>query len=228
MKLNNETGQIGEETGLDNKPRSEWKTLSESDLEKQPIELLTPKSDRHETVLRYLKTRIDHSERKMGQFYNRWTANELRVQATVDEEEYKRIIERLTNKGEASADKVNEELKLTVTVPYMFSTMSTIVTYLVHTFAGRKPIFPLSSYKNEMQASVPLMESVLQYNMDHTRFIRHLFNFMWDGQLYGLAVLRTDWQVKMRNRTVWRSNGLGKPAVRTKELRTVYEGNEIL
>jgi len=59
------------------------------------------------------------------------------------------------------------------------------------------------------------------------RFIRHLYNFMWDSQLYGVGIFRTNWQVKLRNRTVWKSAGLGE-STRTKELRTVYEGNEVI
>ena len=226
--LTNETTKTGEETGLGNLPKKDWKKPSEADLELSPIEMLSPKSEKHEAVLKYLKTRIDYSERAMSQFYDRWQANELRTQACIDEDEYKNIIERLTNKGKATAADLNSELKLTITVPYMFSTLSTIVTYLVHTFAGRKPMFPLNSYKDEMQQSIPLMESVLQYNCDHTRLIRNLFNFMWDGQLYGLSILRTNWNVKMRNRTVWRSTGMGEKSTRTKELRVVYEGNDVL
>ena len=227
MLTNKTETLVGEETGLDNKPRAEWKKLSNEDLEKKPIELLVPKSTRHARVLEYLNKRIRYSERKMSQFYHRWTANEMRMQACIDQQEYENIVERLTNKGKATKKNVDQELKLTITVPYMFSTISTIVTYLIHTFAGRKPMFPLSSYKNEMQASVPLMESVLQYNCDHTRLTRVLFNFLWDGQVYGVAILRTNWQVKQRHRTVWTSVAPGQN-VRSKELRTVYEGNEVI
>lgn len=226
--ISNET-QTNEpvELGLNNTPRQQWNGVTEEEEQKAPIELLAPNTQRHADVLAYLQKRIDYSERKMGQFYDRWTANEYRVQACIDPEEYTRIVERLKNKGKASKNNVESELKLTITVPYMFSTLSTIVTYLVHTFAGRKPIFPLSSYKNELQQSVPLMESVLQYNCDHTRLVKNLFNFMWDGQLYGVSVLRTVWQVKQRNRTVWQAQADG-PSVRTKKLKTVYEGNEVI
>jgi hypothetical protein len=220
--IHNDTQTVGEETGLDNKPKTAWKKVSEEELQKEPILLLAPKSDRHERVLRYLLKRITYSERKMSQFYDRWTANEFRVQACIDEEEYKNIVERLKNKGQLSDKKLASELKLTVTIPYMYSTLSTIVTYLVHTFAGRKPMFPLASYKTELQQSVPLMESVLQYNCDRTRLIRNLFNFLWDGQLYGVGVLRTGWVNQLRHRTVWKSGQ------RTRELRTVYEGNDVM
>lgn len=226
--ITNETEVVGQETGLDNKPKKEWKGVTESEEQLEPIALLEPGSDRHNNVLKYLRKRIKHSERKMSQFYDRWTANEYRVQACVDEEEYARIVERLKNKGKVSDKNIGEELKLTITVPYMFSTLSTVVTYLIHTFAGRKPMFPLASYKTEMQQAVPLMESVLQYNCDHTRLIRQLFSFLWDGNLYGLGVLRTSWQNKQRNRTVWKAGSAPGEMFRTKELRTVYEGNDVL
>lgn len=226
--ITNETEVVGQETGLDNKPKKGWKGVTESEEQLEPIALLEPGSDRHNNVLKYLQKRIKHSERKMSQFYDRWTANEYRVQACVDEEEYKRIVERLKNKGKVTDKNVGEELKLTITVPYMFSTLSTVVTYLIHTFAGRKPMFPLASYKTEMQQAVPLMESVLQYNCDHTRLIKQLFSFLWDGNLYGLGVLRTSWQNKQRNRTVWKAGTAPGEMFRTKELRTVYEGNDIL
>lgn len=215
---------MGIPSGLSNLDKKHWPGVTEAEEELEPILLLKPKSERHGKVLSYLKKRIKHSERKMGQFYDRWTANELRVQATVDPDEYDRIIKRLTERGDAGKQQVAGELKLTITVPYLFSTLSTIVTYLVHTFAGRKPMFPLSSYNSNLQGAVPIMESVLQYQADHMRFIKELYNFMWDGQIYGVAVMRNDWTVKMRNRTVWIS-GVGEGMERTKELRTVYEGN---
>ena len=84
--ITNETEIVGQETGLNNKPKKEWKGVTESEEQLEPIALLEPGSDRHNNVLKYLQKRIKHSERKMSQFYDRWTANEYRVHACVDEE----------------------------------------------------------------------------------------------------------------------------------------------
>src|SRR5690606_27908782 len=111
----------------------------------------------------------------------------------------------------------------------------TIVTYLLHTFAGRKPMFQVGSYSAEGAQSAHYVEQVLQYNADHTRLIKQLVQFLNDTQTYGLGVLRTEFQVLRRMRTVWVPQeqrttlgvSLGRKNVPQRQERVVYEGNAV-
>jgi hypothetical protein len=96
-------------------------------------------------------------------------------------------------------------------------------------------MFQVSSYKSETVEAAQKMEMVLQYQADHTRLIRHLFQLFQDGETYGVGALRTLWRTKHQKRTIWRQQPnfgffniqLGGKKVKVRENRTVYEGNEI-
>lgn len=221
--------------GLSNVSQEEWPKLSAKELEDKPINLVKPGSPRHTTVLDYLVKRINMSERKMSQFYSRWRVAERRVQAYIDLNDYERLL-KSQNKDSKSP------LATEITVPYCFATQATIVTYLVQTFLGRKPIFQIDNYKGEAAQNAQKMEIVLQYNADATRLQKHLFQFFNDGELYGLGVLRTAWKKKQAMRTNFSKplvdpgnspflqgliNAVGGGPRKTRALRTVYEGNDV-
>lgn len=210
--------------GLGNQPKSAWPTFTARDMAERPIDRLKPESELHTKVLKYLVERLEMSERAMSKFYPRWRINEMKLQAYIDLPDYEKQLKETTDKGEAP--KV-----VSVVVPYSFSTISTIVTYLIHTFAGRKPMFQVGSNKKETAMAAQMMEMVLQYQGDHTRLIKHLFQFLQDGETYGLGVLRTQWKKETALRTVWRQSpgflGIGSSSQKVREQRTVYEGNEV-
>lgn len=191
-----------------------------------PIDKLTPGSELHTKVKEYLQKRIEFSERKMQQFYSRWNVNEKKLQAYIDLPDYERLLKEM-NKGGEPPNPVS------ITVPYTYATIWTIVTYLMHTFCGRKPIFQVGSYKAETASASRYMETMLQYNADHTRLIKHLIQFFFDGSIYGMGVVRNLWEVKYSKRSVWRQQGpLGMLAPnlavgmqRVREERITYEGN---
>lgn len=197
-----------------------------------PIARLVPGSDLHRTVLDYLKKRIQFSERKMGLFYDRWRVQERKIQAYIDLSKYDQIFKQMTDDGKPP--RVTE-----ITVPYSWATISTIVTYGIHTFCGRKPIFQLSALNSTGANAARNMENLLQYNADATRLIKHFFQFLQDCEVYGVAVFRTAWKTKRAMRTVWtpaaamgQGAGLMLPTgggqyVKQRMEKTVFQGTEV-
>ncbi len=149
------------------------------------------------------------------------------MQAYVDLPQYEQLLKALSVKDATPPPLVS------ITVPYSFATIWTIVTYLAHTFTGRKPIFQVSTNKASTTKGAENMEIKLQYDADHTRLIKELFQLFMDGELYGVGVIKTLWKVERKNRTRWSDAPMGgqvlpdTPTVRTKvrEKRVVYEGN---
>lgn len=223
-----------ETPGLDNLSRREWPRVMSQ--RKNAIEVLFPKSKEHSRVLEYLLKRLRASEREMSSFYSRWSVCERRAQAYIDLPEFERLIKELNDQGKPP--------KVTaITVPYSFSTISTIVTYLLHTFTGRKPMFQVGSHKAETEEAARMMEIMLQYNADHTRLIQTHNQVFWDIQLYGVGIWRTLWKEEYRKRPVIRQApnsilGLSLPSItspgsaqgtyRATEEQLVFQGTDVM
>lgn len=193
-----------------------------------PIDYLSPGSELHKQVLQKLNDRLSMSERKMNTFYSRWRFNEKRMQAFVDLPEYERLLKSLATQRDEPPPLVS------ITVPYTFATIWTIVTYLAQTFTGRKPIFQVSSNRGDMVQSAEYMEVKLQYDADHTRLVKNLFQYFLDGEMYGVGVIRTLWKVDKKFRTVFREAPIGgqlapdtpTSMMRQREQHITYEGND--
>lgn len=192
---------------------------------KTPIERLKPGSDLHAEVLTKLLDRINMSERSMSTFYDRWRTNEMRLQAWINLPKYERMLAEATESGAPP-------MATSIVIPYAFATVWTQTTYLLHTFAGRRPIIPLSSYSPEMISGVKPMETVLQYNADHTRLIKHWNQWFMDMSVYGFGALRTLWTEKKAYRTRVQKEVPNQALAGSmisgpiRELRTIYEGND--
>jgi len=194
----------------------------------EPIDKLKPKSPEHDKVLSYLLTRLDYSERMMSQFYSRWNSNEMRVQAYINLPDYERQLKEMNAKGLPPA-------LVQITVPYSFATIWTIVTYLIHTFCGQKPMFQVSAYAPENIEPARYMETMLQFNADHTRMILRLIQWFLDGEIYGVGVTRNLFKEEYANRTAWTQNdlggllvpGMGARKTRQRKRQMVYQGNDV-
>lgn len=191
------------------------------------MERLERDPELHKKTLERLLDMIRASSQRMSPFYDRWQAAELRVQAYLSSEELEAAYKIANKKGKPPEG-------ITVTVPYSYSTISTIVTYLLHTFCGRKPIFQVGAYRGDAIRRAPLVETLLQFNSDHMRLIRKLFQYFWDGEVYGLQVLRTTWRVDRRLRTVQAQvpvnaliPALGSTTVPQKQEIVTFEGTDI-
>lgn len=215
--------------GLDsNPPGADQPRVRQGDDSSPAIDRLVPGGELHARVLAYLLQRLDASEREMEKFYSRWEVQEKRVQAYIHHEEYERILASMNEAGKSP--KV-----VSVTVPYIFATISTICTYLMQVFGGRNPIFQIGTHKAESAQGARSLEAYIQYNADHVRLLRHLFQYFYDGEVYGLQVLRTRWTVTkaMRSKIVQAPKkflGISLPGQyepqKVRESTTVFEGTE--
>lgn len=203
--------------------------FSESDVGQRPIDLLTPGSDKHKTVLKYLLDRLGASERAMKHRYDRWRLNEMQFQAYISLRDHEQILKQ--TKVAKGMPQITS-----LVIPYSYSTIMSIVTYLLQTYAGRDPIFQLTATKAESMPAVPMMEAALKHNCNHTKMVLKLFQFLLDGQVYSLSVMRNLWTVEERMTTVFKKQQvfgpLGMmpdfqaPTQRTRERRVVFEGTD--
>lgn len=214
--------------GLGTDPKERWPAVAPAEAAMKPIDRLIPKSLLHTRVLGYVKDRLESSEHAMNKFYARWQCSEKRMQAYIDLPDWEL---QLKNMNDAS----KPPQIVSIVVPYSYSIIFTICTYLLHTFAGRSPMFQIGTNKQESVNAARMMELVLQYNCDHSRMVALLWQFCQDTNIYGVGVLRTAWQNQRKMRTVRRkqprmglnSMVIGEDLVTTRELRTVYQGNAI-
>lgn len=218
MDDNNPTPGLGKES------KDNWPTLSKKQKEMSPIDLLGQDKELHSNLVKYLKDRIEYSEREMSNFYKRWRVNEIKYQAYIKLSDWEEYLNQLT-------EAAGPPKQVSMVVPYTMATISTIVTYLVHTYAGRKPMFQVGSNKTETARSARNMELKLQYDADHTRLIKHMFQFLLDGQQYGVGILRCNWLKEEKLRTRWQKRkimGVETPQMeKVRETAVTYEGNDI-
>lgn len=224
----NSQSDIMETLGLEGReytPDKKYTRPKKGDPQARPIDYLVPGSREHAIVLEYCLQRLEHSEREMSKFYDRWRYNEKHLQAYIDLNDYEQLLKQQNNEGKPPK-------AVNITVPYMWATTMTIVTYMIHTFCGRKPIFQVGALNQKAIEAANSMELVLQYNADHSRLVRHLFQFFQDAETYGVSILSVQWLQEKARRTVWQKQpNLQVPGgvswSPTKQTRTVYEGNAV-
>lgn len=212
----------------------DMKTPPSIRAEGQPTQdYLKPNSKEHTFVLEKLKELLRSSEIKMSDFHARWRVNELKMQAFIQLSDYEKMLKQLNDEGKASSP-------VSITVPFTFATINTIVTYLFHTFGGRRPVFALGTYNNKQINMVNGAELLLQYNCDHMRFLRHLYQFLLDDEVYGVAIMRMLWTSKKRRVRVFETvdpmvAALGQSVLGTAlpertsrvENRVMFEGSDV-
>lgn len=225
--------------GLGDEPRGDWPnppqprppTSRPFDVrpEPRPIDRLAPGSDAHAHVLSYLLKRLEASERQMSNFYPRWKAIEIRDQAYINLQDWEQTLKEKNDRGSGPPKIVS------IVIPYSFSVVSVIVTYLTHIFLGRKPTFQVGTYNGDLMENARAMEVKLQYDADHTRIARQLIQSFMDGQRYGVSAVLCRWQVEQAVRTVRYNQAIYSPFGEIvgyreqpqRERRVVYEGNAV-
>lgn len=165
------------------------------------IDWLRPGSDQHNFVLEKLRNRILFSERRMSAFYSRWRKNELMLQAYVSLPDYDKMLKDIEQTRESPFNQ-GGNAPVAINVPFAWATVNTIVTYLLHMFGGRRPVFQVGSYRAEQVDRSKSMEMYLQYNADVVKFLRALYFFLMDGETYGVAIMRTLWRRDTKTRQV--------------------------
>lgn len=205
--------------GLGSEPKERWPGVRAKDLEKTPIQRLKPNSPLEAKVRYYLLERLDASQRKMTAFYSRWRINEMKLQSYITLPKWDERLKKMNESGETPR-------AVDVVVPYSYTVVSTIVTYLMQAFAGRKPILQVSNYKDSNAQAATYMERMLQYQADHNRLVNVLWQFLQDTQVYNLAVVKCYWSTKQ----AYRSRMVQDPVLgsgKSRQLANVYSGNFI-
>lgn len=195
---------------------------------KSPIEMLgPPNTKRHKDLLDHLNDLLRMSQNEMNKFYTRWRFAERQYQAFMLSKDIESLKKASNERGTAPET-------FTIVVPYSYASIQTIVTYLIQTFCGRKPMYQVGSYRSDTVERAKNLETILQYNVDHARLIRKYIQFFLDGEKYGLCVMRNLWSVKGGTRTQWKPTNvasfvgnLGPAVQQTREDRIIFEGNEI-
>jgi hypothetical protein len=188
---------------------------------------MKPESDLHNRTLNYLLRRLQDSERAMSKFHGRWRTNEIRNQAWLDLRNYEKLIKEANEAGRPPK-------AVDIAIPYSFATLSTISTYLLQVFAGRRPNLHVGSYGPEVENAMR-MEIVLQYQCDHNRIIKEWWKWFNDMGLYGLGILINRWTIEKAKRTMELTRpvmDLGSSTFRPEQFReqqdiVSYEGNKV-
>lgn len=193
-------------------------------MEQKFLDFIKPKSETHGKLLQLVKDQLSESERKMSQFYNRWNMRELQYQAYVPVEDWEKKYKA------TCADKALSNVKkqdANIVVPYSFSTIRTIVTYLATVFFARKPIFTVGANDPKYLQNARNMETLLQYNADHAKLVSQGIQFLYNGEIYGLGVLKTAFKTETQPRTTWVLDTMTGLPLRTRQAQLVYQGNSV-
>lgn len=206
--------------GLGYADADQWFETPPNFAEREPIEFLDPTRypDHHKYVKDYIVDKIEFSERRMSDLYDKWRANEITTQAYIDRPDYEQIIRDANEAGDIPE-------VTNINIPYTYSLAMTRVTYFLQAFFGRRPHFAISAYNSDGVEAARNMEMCLQYQADRTRLIRHARQWYLDGEMYGVGVMRCLWAQDRRDRTV-RSMQNGQ-LVSSTQNKIVFEGNRV-
>lgn len=183
---------------------------------------IKPNSETHNKLLKIVKEQLNESYSKMSQFYGRWNMRELEYQAYVPIQDWEQRY------SSACKDKNLNNVKkqdANIIVPYTFSTIRTIVTYLANVFLGRKPVFTVGTYNAALAENARNMEKLLQYNAEHTQLIKEFTQWLYNGEIYGLGILKTSFVTETAPRTTYVQNPLDGSLLKTRINSVIYQGN---
>lgn len=194
----------------------------EETAQEDPLRRLMRDPKKHAALLRYLVSRIDYSEDEMSKFYSRWQSNELRLQAHIN----------LSSKEQALQDENDANMEpnaVPIVVPFGYAAISTLTTYMVNTFASRRPMFTVGAHRGEDWDRARNMEVVLQQQADHNFLLKEFWKNFNDIGTYGAGIMRPEWVVIEKMRTRRQGGGpFNLGAVSTvRAPQVVYEGNEV-
>ena len=184
------------------------------------ISYIAPDSETHATLLRKIRLALNLSKTAMSDFYSRWQLREQQFQAYVPLED----LERVARRKESSKAKV-QKLPATVVVPYAFSTIRTIVTYLQAVFLGRRPIFTVTPYSGTRLDSAEALENLLQFNADYCKLIKPFTQWLYAGEIYGLGVLKNSFTTESRPTTTVVQDPISGQPLNARSSKIIYQGN---
>lgn len=193
-------------------------------MNEKELDFIRPDSDSHKKLLARVKAQINESQRKMSQFYGRWNMRELQYQAYIPVQEWEKKY------NDACKDKTLSNVKkqeANIVVPYAFSTIRTIVTYLAMVFLGRKPIFTVGTNNAALIENAKSMEQLLQYNAEHCSLVKELTQWLYNGEIYGLGILKTGFVTESAPRTSWVADPITQQPIKARKASIIYQGNTV-
>ena len=193
-------------------------------MEEKFKDFIKPGSPTHDKLLQRVKAQLQESESKMSQFYNRWNMRELQYQAYVPVQDWEDKYTKVCKDKKLSSVKKQDA---NIVVPYAFSTIRTIVTYLATVFFARKPIFTVGANDPQWIQNARNMEALLQYNAEHSKLVMNGIQYLYNGEIYGLGVLKTAFATERQPRTTWVRDPISGQNIRTRTSTLVYQGNTV-
>lgn len=185
---------------------------------------IRPGSETHEKLLSRVKGQINESSSAMSKFYDRWRMRELEYQAYVTVKDWDEVY------SSTCKDKTLSNVKkqdANIIVPYSFSTIRVIATYLANVFLGRKPIFQVGTYNARLTENARNMEKLLQYNAEHAKLVKEMTQWLYAGEIYGLGILKTGFVTETAPRTTFISDPISGAPLRASTESVIYQGNSV-
>lgn len=211
--------------GLGSGGRDTWPTRRWNG-EGSVMDFLKPDSESHRLVRDYITSRIRASEQEMTRFYSRWNGAEYRTQSFIHLKDYEKAMKDKNNAGRPP--------KITsLTIPYSYAAIDTLVTYMFHVFVGARPMFAVGSYNGDQMESAANLETMLQYNVDEAQLVPKIHQLLWDGEVYGLSAVATTWKKIVGPKTQWQEatemqQAFGAPRfVSSRPVQTLFMGTEV-
>jgi hypothetical protein len=184
-------------------------------------------SPMHDSVLDYVRRRVEASDRRWSQRYPRWRESERLYRAF---------------RPSDLADQERREHNLTegvqkIVVPYGYAVIQSILAFLMQVFMQRKPIIPVEGEGPMDAKAAMLMEVMLDRQANHMDPTLALVYYQWflDTLRYGVGVVKNLWSVREWPQVTRVVNPIvdpmtGQVASMGDQLEqrdvTVYEGNE--
>jgi hypothetical protein len=149
-----------------------------------PITDLTPGTDGHERLRRYLMSRVELSLRHMTSRYQDWDDVNDAMQMYVD-------LTKSAKKGDKNFDSTKREMpfdrSLMIPVTYAIHSVRRAVMYSL--FASRIPSLRVMAPNPDHIESARSMETVLDYDMRRTKYNQVIYSMIGDADRYGIGVV---------------------------------------
>src|SRR5436190_21718223 len=117
----------------------------------------------------------------------------MRYQAWLSLKDYDRLLKEANDAGRSPK-------AVDIVIPYGFATLSTIATYMMQVFCGKRPYLPVGTYGPWLENALR-MEVILQYQLDHNKFVNKIWRWVNDAALYGFGAMTNRWMVQTGMRT---------------------------
>ena len=71
------------------------------------------------------------------------------------------------------------------------------------------------------------MEALLQYNAEHSKLVMNGIQYLYNGEIYGLGVLKTAFTTERQPRTTWVLDPISGQPLRARQNTLLHQGNTV-